>query len=296
MTENERYFGSIRFFKNLILLAVILLIGAGAGFSIYYHSLYRDAQEQIESLCAGGCEDRNPAANREDAPAYQSLYPDFYAPQPYAATQVAEKTIYLTFEDGPSVRTPEILSILAQWNVQATFFVNGSDNAASAQWMKEIADAGHTIGMHSWSNDYAAIYQSVEDYLADMYHLFTYIKDTTGITPTVFRFPGGSINSYNAGIYQELIGEMIRRGFVPYDWNLSVQDEAGTGNDAQELVNNLLKDSALLDRGVVMLHDSADKYSTVSALPILLIDLTAQGFRLDKLTPDVKPILFDYPE
>ena len=151
--------------------------------------------------------------------------------------------------------------------------------------------------MGSWSNDYTAMYSSVESYLADMYALYTYIEKTTGVTPTVFRFAGGSINSYNAGIYRELIAEMIRRGFVPYDWNLSADGGAGsTQLSAEELVLHVGDALTGLDRAVVLLHDDASHTTTLEALPGIIAVLEENSFTLAPLTPDVKPVLFAYTD
>lgn len=62
-----------------------------------------------------------------------------------------EKTVYLTFDDGPSARTGEILDILDRYGIKATFFVVGArnDNDEDRVMMRRIMEAGHTLGMHS---------------------------------------------------------------------------------------------------------------------------------------------------
>ena len=108
--------------------------------------------------------------------------------------------------------------------MKATFFVVGGDTEKQRQWMRDIVEDGHTLGMHSYTHDYYKIYASVEAFLDDYYKLFTNIKEATGQTPTIFRFPGGSVNSYDYPVYREIVAEMLRRGFVFYDWNLSSGD------------------------------------------------------------------------
>ncbi|MBO5666725.1 MAG: polysaccharide deacetylase [Firmicutes bacterium] len=229
-----------------------------------------------------------------DAISYQTLYPDFYAPEPLTATEEASKVIYLTFDDGPSKRTEEILKILRDKNVKATFFVIGRTDEDSLKLMKDIVAEGHTLAMHTYSHRYTDMYASVEDYLADMYKLFDLIRDTTGVEPSIFRFPGGSINGYNKAVYQQLEAEMLRRGFVPYDWNLSSGDASGTKATAAQIVNNVVGPAAKLDRGIVLMHDSEPKTSTVEALIPMIDQLSEMGFTFDKLTSAVKPVLFGY--
>ena len=54
--------------------------------------------------------------------------------------------------------------------------------------------------------------------------MFCQIYEATGVKPQIFRFPGGSVSSYNVGIHQQLIAEMTRRGFVYFDWNVANGD------------------------------------------------------------------------
>lgn len=316
------YFGSVRFFKNLILLTVIILIAVPTVLSFRFgkeleavrsdlsqtraalddatqslqHS--QEALEQVRAeveaaIAAQEAAEAEQEALKAEAPAYQSLYPDFYAPQPLTANQVQDRVMYLTFDDGPTARTPEVLQILREENVKATFFVIGNESERAKQWMRDIVADGHTIGMHTYTHEYETIYDSVEAYLEDMYRIFTLIKETTGVTPTVFRFPGGSINGYNYEISQDLISEMLRRGFVPYDWNLSSGDAAAATVPADLIVSNIVNHAGG-QRGVALMHDSTSKTTTVAALRPIIQQLRAKGYTFDCLTPDTKPILYSY--
>lgn len=295
MEEKTRYVGSVRFYKNMVLLVIALLVIVLIAVSLYYNHRYRQAVELLEAERGADIEtlldvDSEPLA-------YQTLYEDFYAPQEYNATNRVSGTAYLTFDGGPSEHTDEILALLAQEGVKATFFVTGNaaDDPQYDAQLRAIVEGGHTLGMGSWSNDYAAIYSSVEAYLADMYALYTYIEETTGVTPAVFRFTGGSINSYDAGIYRQLIAEMIRRGFVPYDWNLSADGGAGsTQLSSEELVLHVGDALVGLDRAVLLLHDDASHATTLEALPGIIALLREQNLSIEALTPDVKPVLFAY--
>jgi Predicted xylanase/chitin deacetylase len=302
------YFGSVRFFKNLILLVVIICIAVPTGLAIHYrHALAaaRPDSAQAESAAsASAAPAASTAASSEgaaqssalsaDAPTYTALYPDFYADHASSADQAKEKTIYLTFDDGPSDKTQEILSILKAKDIKATFFVVGKTDAQSLQDMQDIVSAGHAIGMHSYSHEYTKIYSSVENYLKDMYDLFCLIRKTTGVTPVVFRMPGGSVNSYDYGIYQQILAEMIRRGFIPYDWNISSGD-AESNVSWTKIMHNTVTYAQSFSRGIVLMHDAADKESTVEALPDVIDGFQGEGFSFDKLTGAEKPVLFNYP-
>lgn len=316
MKKTVGYFGSVRFFKNMILLAVIVMIAVPTGFAIHLNTRLRNTEqllaEQGETPVLLSSTDTprdseadlpQTAGKRLDSDTFQAespyadLYPDFYAPQELTANVRETGVLYLTFDDGPSARTEEILDILAEKNVKATFFVVGFQDESQKAILQRMVAEGHTLAMHSYSHDYAKIYASVEDYLSDMYQIFSLIKETTGVTPTLFRFPGGSINGYNHGIYQELIAEMLRRGFVPFDWNISSQDAASNSPvPAETLLNNVINGAANVRRGVILMHDSAAKTTTVQALAPMIDRLREQGFELKALTPEVLPVLYSYRE
>ena len=227
-------------------------------------------------------------------PDYMDKYPDFYAPQPLSATKVETGAVYLTFDDGPSVNTEQLLNVLAENDVKATFFVVKKTDSASEARLKAIAEAGHTIAMHSASHNYNKIYASVDAFLADLYECFTWIKETTGVTPTMFRFPGGSINSYNHSTYQEITAEMIRRGFVPYDWNVSSGDATKNTVETDAIISNTLSGCSTTKYSVVLMHDGYYKTTTIEALPTVIAALKEQGRFFLPLDPEVKPTLFQY--
>ena len=310
------YIGSVRFYKNLILLFFIIAILVPTGFAISYRGSIKEmdgkiselqVQAEEQSALLQQLEAENAALAltikekeeeerrlEAEAPDYQKLYPDFYAPQPLAATERKEDVVYLTFDDGPSYCTDEVLDILAKKGVKATFFVVGQSRDENIRRMRRIVEEGHTIGMHAFRHDYSTLYDSVEAYLSDMYAIFCQIKEVTGVTPTVFRFPGGSINGYNRELYQEMIAEMLRRGFVPHDWNVSSEDASGSSVPTSHIVDCVVGGASVRSRSIVLMHDGAGKGSTANALPQIIDRLQAKGFRLEALTPGTTPILFGY--
>ncbi len=323
------YFGSVRFFKNLILLAVIVLIAVPTAFALYFHGQVRGLRADVERLtidvvasrqenidtqrALGDAEtslqamearsgfkldtdgDGEADAPSFEAPEYQSLLPDFYAPEDFHAVQASPGTIFLTFDDGPTSGTPAILKALDRLGVKATFFVTGKAAEEYPDTLREIAAAGHTIGMHSYSHEYSTIYKSLEAFMEDMYKVFAIVRDETGTAPTLFRCPGGSINGYNAGYYQPLLAEMMRRGFVPCDWNLSAEDATGGNPSAERMVQNVTKNTDWVKTGYVLIHDNG-RDATAAALDGIVGTLRDRGFQFDRLTPETKPVLFGYTD
>lgn len=316
------YFGSVRFYKNLILLVVIALILTPTLIAVHKHIGLTEVEKQVEQMEAelvqvreeldaleqqgddleAALEDAVQAASEEaafmaDVPNYQLMYPDFYAPERVQTAQVQEEgVIYLTFDDGPTSNTDTVLQVLAEKEVKATFFVTGRSDELSAQRLRAIVEQGHTLGMHTYCHDYDTIYESVEAFLADMYEVFVMIREATGETPTLFRFAGGSINGYNSGLYQELMAEMLRRGFIPFDWNMSAQDATSKTLSVETVINNVMNSAAGKSRGIVLLHDGAYQQTTAQALGTIIDRFREMGFRFDRLHTDTKPILFAYYE
>lgn len=184
------------------------------------------------------------------------------------------------------------MQTLQEENVKATFFVVGTTDANNLARMRRIVQEGHTIGMHSYSHSYKKIYASVEAFLKDMYQVFNLIKDTTGVTPTCFRFPGGSINSYNKAVYKDIKAEMIRRGFVPYDWNVSSGDASTTKYTPEQLTGHVLNGIGSKSRIIVLMHDSSSKENTAQAVRQIIIGIREKGFIFAPLDYQTKPILF----
>ena len=231
-----------------------------------------------------------------EAPEYTTLYPDFYAPAWEGERIDGGRVCFLTFDDGPSPNTDRILEVLDQYGVKATFFVVGTGRtAANQERMRQIVAAGHTLAMHSWSHDYKKVYASVEDFLEDAYQLYQYIHEVTGQYPRIFRFPGGSINGYNRGVYQEIIAEMTRRGFVYFDWNASAQDATLYPRSPSAIASDCLRGVGR-DLVVVLAHDSAARGTTVDALPAIIQGYQNAGYTFAALHPGVTPVTMGYPK
>ena len=232
-----------------------------------------------------------------EIPGYTTLYPDFYVPVWTGETVTGGRVCYLTFDDGPSANTDRILEILDEYGIKATFFVTGASasTAAGQQRLRRIVEAGHTVGMHSWTHNYSQVYGSVEGFLEEFNRLYELIYQVTGVHPSVFRFPGGSINGYNRGVYQEIIAEMTRRGFVYYDWNESAGDATSTPRSADLIAQDCLKG---IGRGlvIVLCHDNAARTTTVEALPTVIEGYQAAGYTFAGLHPGVTPTIFGYPK
>ena len=228
-----------------------------------------------------------------DSP-YADIYPEMTVSAPAEEEYVREENVvYLTFDDGPSDHTYSILSYLEQYNIKATFFVVPNRTEGCYAKLKAIADAGHSIGVHSASHVYKDIYASVENFLEDFHEAWDIIYDATGIKTEIFRFPGGSVNDFNADTRDHIIQEMTRRGFRYFDWNVDSNDAGGA--NWTDMYNSIPKDISGNYRSVVLMHDSASTPNTVLVLGDVLQVLANEGYKFDKINNDTMPVQFTGP-
>ena len=198
--------------------------------------------------------------------------------------------MYLTFDDGPSSSTDEILDILDQYNVKATFFVCGKPDTRYTELYKRIVEDGHTLGMHSYSHKYSQIYASLDSFKEDFEQLRVFLYQTTGVWPEFYRFPGGSSNGVSKVDMSELTAYLDEQKVTFFDWNVSAgDDKSGATKDTvyANIVNNIPK----FKHCVVPMHDAADKKHTVEALPEIIEAVQAMDDTvIVPITEDTLPV------
>lgn len=208
-----------------------------------------------------------------------------------AVEQEAAHKVYLTFDDGPSKYTEEILDILDAYDVKATFFVLGKETDYSVEMLQEIARRGHTIGMHSYSHKYADVYRSVEDFSADFYKIYSYILDNTGIQSTCYRFPGGSSNTISDMDMQVFADFLAEQEIEYYDWNISSGDGGSVLLDVDTLVRNSTSSISKFGTSIILMHDAASRPTTVEALPQIIENILAmEDTVILPITEDTTPV------
>jgi peptidoglycan/xylan/chitin deacetylase (PgdA/CDA1 family) len=184
-------------------------------------------------------------------------------------TGEAEKLIALTFDDGPWPQyTEQVLAILQQYAVPATFFWLGESVQKNPQIAQRVAQAGHAIGNHTWRH--ATRDLSPHEAQAEIERTAQIIEQTTGIQTQMFRPPGGhKENGLNAWATQH--------GYAVVMW--SVQTDDWKADSAEQIVQRVLQEAQ--PGTVVLLHDGGNnRAKTVAALPQIIEGLQAQGYRL----------------
>ena len=195
-----------------------------------------------------------------------------------------QKVIYLTFDDGPGrTVTPEILRILKEYNVPATFFVIGYEqNEENINLLKEMIAQGHTIGIHGYSHDYGEIYKTVPGFMDNVSKLDENIRRDLDYEPFIIRFPGGSSNTVSKdsceGIMSKLVTAVQEEGYYYTDWNVDSSDASGNGISAEQIIASVKKGCKKNRYNIVLMHDSDAKKTTAEALPEIIEWALKEGY------------------
>lgn len=195
--------------------------------------------------------------------------------------------IALTFDDGPDPPyTSEVLAILKQYNVKASFFCVGRHVTEHPELVKQEFDAGHTVAIHSWNHVNLPSYSAaaIDKQLGDTSDS---LKKVTGVQPGFFRPPYGAYNSV-------VLAQANKMGLTTFLWNDVASDWLlpGASVISARVIN------AARYGSIVLLHDGdgdhynpiASREQTVHALPTIITTLRARGYHfvtLDQLVADM---------
>lgn len=193
-----------------------------------------------------------------------------------------DNVVYLTFDDGPSQYTSQLLDVLDRYNVKATFFVV---DTGYEEMIGEEHRRGHTVAVHTACHSYDKIYASEDAYFSDFNKMSDIIYQQTGTRPTMLRFPGGSSNTvscFNPGIMSRLAQDVTDLGYQYYDWNVSSGD-AGETTDTDVVAQNVIDGMRNHNVSIVLQHDI--KGFSVAAVEQIIVWGLANGYTFLPLTP-----------
>ena len=195
-----------------------------------------------------------------------------------------DKVIYLTFDDGPSSKvTPQILDILKQYNIKATFFIIGKNAEEHPDVVKRAASEGHAIAVHTYSHDYSYVYANFDNFKEEINKTKNVLTGLIGEDhlTDIFRFPGGAFREERAEFKNVLIEENIP--FV--NWNCLTGDAETKSPVPADLIAKAKKTAASAgsDALVLLMHDAGAKQATADALPGVIEYFQGEGYRFDTL-------------
>ena len=201
------------------------------------------------------------------------------------------KKVYLTFDDGTSIYSDEILDILAENDVKATFFVVHYSEEDLWPVYNRIVEEGHTLAMHSYTHIYREIYADEEAFEKDVQDIHDFLYEQTGYDCKFYRFPGGSSNHVSNVDMQECMRFLDEQGIVYYDWNALSNDAVSEYLTPYQLNSNIMQ-YVRSNEGdsVVLMHDLSTTHATVEGLQDLIDTLKAEGYEICAIDDNTTPV------
>ena len=186
-------------------------------------------------------------------------------PAPIAPTPtVANKTIALTFDDGPGPYTEKLLDILDKYDAKATFFLIGSKVSVRANTLRRMQSRGHQLGNHSWSHPELPKL-SVDQIAGEIDRTNEAIRQATGVKPSILRPPYGAVNG--------VVLEQLRlRNMSSILWSVDTRDWAD--RNSQIVCSRAV--AGARPGAVILMHDIHQ--TSVNAVPCILSSLKQQGY------------------
>lgn len=191
----------------------------------------------------------------------------------------SQKVVALTFDDGPNFPyTEELLNILSEMDAKATFFLVGKNVELAPELARQIHKKGHEIGNHSYRHIRATTLQ-YEQLFTEITYGAAAISLATGVEPTLFRAPFGSVS-------KELVGLVKDNKYTLVGWSVHADD--WNEHSAEEIATTVLK--RVKPGAIVLLHDGSgtsagvNKSATIEATRIILQELKKRGYRFLTVT------------
>ena len=209
----------------------------------------------------------------------------------YDYSNDGKKVVFLTFDDGTSkTNTPEVLRILDENNIKATFFLTGSNIENGGETARELVkqefESGHAIANHSYSHDCGKLYPGrnldMKAFKEDYEKNDKLLKSILGenFTTHVMRCPGGYMSWKNM---DELDKYLEKNNIASIDWNALNADAEGPKKNAKQLAQYAIKTSEGKEMVVLLMHDTYGKEETVKALPTIIKYFKDNGYEFRTL-------------
>lgn len=184
-------------------------------------------------------------------------------------SNVGEKAIALTFDDGPGGYTEKLLDGLNEYDAKVTFFVIGSKAEKKPEIVMRAYDEGHLIGNHTYTHP-RLTFKSVSEGKDEISKCSEIIKSITGSTPFFVRAPYGDVSAYQLKAFDSFF---VSWSDNIYDWDEDSEDK---------IYNRIMKRAD--DGAIILLHDTNE--ATVNAVLRAIPELQEQGYdfvRVDDL-------------
>ncbi|MBM7586152.1 peptidoglycan/xylan/chitin deacetylase (PgdA/CDA1 family) [Bacillus pakistanensis] len=197
-----------------------------------------------------------------------------------------EKTLYITFDDGPNENTKSILNLLNKYNAKATFFMLEPNMRKFPEAVTAMVENGHAVGLHGVSHNQEVIYESSQSVVGEMTKAQRTLENIAGIHSDLIRVPYGSVPHMKPSYFDAV----DQKGFKLWDWNIDSEDwKFHHGEFVQKVLNQLEEFPYQHEPKVVLLHE---KSTSLQYLDSLLQKLTDMGYQMQALTEQMDTVTF----
>ncbi|MFB9274790.1 polysaccharide deacetylase family protein [Cohnella cellulosilytica] len=250
------------------------LVGMTGGGSADAATSFPVEESDVETAvhADAGPNDGLPDAKTTDLPPTQAVKPPPTPGKPKEEVK-PRHLVALTFDDGPDNKyTEQILDVLKEYDVQATFFLVGTQVKKYPDMAKRIVEEGHAIGNHTWSHgDLTKL--SVEQRAEQIDKARQIIEQATGVTPRLMRAPYGALS-------EDVLATIHDDEMKHVAWTVDTRDWAGSS--VADMYKNVMANTR--DGGIILMHSFGGRKNalehTVKLLPKIIEDLRAKGYEL----------------
>lgn len=200
--------------------------------------------------------------------------------------QTTNKTVFLTFDDGPSATSNQLLNVLKAHQVKATFFMLGPQIQAHQAAVKRLYQEGHQLGLHGMTHDINRFYQNSESPANEMREAQLILASVTGVYTRLVRTPYGSVPNLT---YDQKV-RLNQYGFIYWDWTIDSLDWRYKNSQyVQEVLDQLqmFEKNKPWEPKVILMHDQP---STTNYLDSLITQLKARGYTFAVINETMPPV------
>ncbi|MED3628115.1 polysaccharide deacetylase [Bacillus subtilis] len=262
-------------FASLAVLCVLLLLMVILGYS----NILTKAKEVTVTTNGQLRDEKESLKLKNDSP-------DLLIKHLQTKQDMGDKTVYLTFDDGPSAFTNRLLDVLKSADVKATFFMLSPRMNEFKQAVKRAEKEGHALGLHGVTHNNRLFYQTPTSPLKEMQEARDTLQDITGYKTALVRTPYGSKPS----LTPSQVRNLEKDGFVYWDWTIDSMDWKYRNSKYVTAVLEQLENMEQSSSGrpnVILMHDLP---ATVNALPVLINKLKEKGYSFGVLEDTMVPV------
>ena len=209
------------------------------------------------------------------------------AEKPVETIENKAHVMYLTFDDGPSEYTSELLDLLKAHHMQVTFFMLDAEMKRNPEVVKRILEEGHAIGLHGVSHEKNIFYRNTETPLNEMETANATLEEITGEKTYLIRTPYGS----NPYLTKKQYSLLCEHHYILWDWNVDSRDWCYRNPQRTYLATTQMINQSKAEPKVVLFHDMKNVVPTMK----LFIDWMEKNHYIsEKITPDLEPVKLNY--